>query len=455
MIKKVELLDGKPLEVASHAALRCYQSEDPKIGQIIDVEGRLFIPSHHTTLQHAKSFFTFSIEGISVGDIIFGLHMVHPFYNSDERSGRYCATMFLEPDFYGMEKYIKGYWPNIKKKELKDVLDYIRMGVDLYQKNISVATEVAKKLIKKERPFVSEKYLEANAPKIAQEQLRMFISVIFPTGLDFTVNLTVLAALHRTAWTPAMQHVVSEMVRIVLEKHPELGFMFNPDKKNLNEWSMELPKEEDVNVAKQPNHRLLALSGENNFILPDSADTHPIDLLHFRPKYMDNSIGEIRTRISISAATMHQDQRHRTIRRGEPSFTGKFYLPPILSEIGLDQEAKKYLTEWIRIGKNVPGTLAMILAPYGAMVSYDKAGSFNAVVHEQGKRLCWCAQEEIYHAGLFLRQAIEKECGKQSKLLQIFEPPCYRTGKCAEGGRYCGRDIKLRKNGDYFVKRKI
>lgn len=455
MIKKVELLDGKPLEIASHAALRCYQSEDPKIGQVIDVEGRLFAPSHHTTLQHAKSFFTFSIEGISVGDVIFALHLAHPFYNSDERSGRYCATMFLEPDFSAIEKYIKGYWPEIKKKELKKVLDYIRMGVGLYQKNISAATEIAKELIKKERPFVSEKYLESNAPKIAQEQMRTFISIIFPTGLDFTVNLTALAALHRTAWTPAMQHAVSEMVRIVLEKHPELGFMFSPDKKSQDEWSVKLPKEKNINLAKHPKHKLLTISGEDSFIVPDSEDMHPVDLLHFRPKYMDNSIGEIRTKITISAATMHQDQRHRTIRRGEPSFTGGFYLPPILSKMGLDADAKKYLAEWITIGKKVPGTLAMILAPYGAMVSYEKVGSFNAIAHEQGKRLCWCAQEEIYHAGLFLRQAIEKKCDKKTKLLQIFEPPCYRTGKCAEGARYCGRDMRKRENKSYFKLRAV
>ncbi|MFA5994541.1 MAG: FAD-dependent thymidylate synthase [Parcubacteria group bacterium] len=455
MIKKIELLDGQPLEVASHAALRCYQPKDPQMGKLIDVEGRLFSPGHHTTLQHAKSFFTFSIEGIAVGDIIFGLHLTHPFYNSDERSGRYCAAMYLEPDFSDIEKYIKGYWPDIKKKELKNVLDYVRMGVELYQKNISVAAEIAKDLIKKERPFVSEKYIEMNAPKIAQEQMRMFIPVIFPTGLDFTVNLTVLAALHRTAWTPAMQHVVSEMVKIVLRKHPELAFMFSPDKKSMNEWSMELPRKKDVKMAKYPKHKLLALSGENNLIIPDSGDTHPVDLLHFHPKYMDNSIGEMKTRITVSAATMHQDQRHRTLRRGEPSFTGEFYLPPIPSKMGLDKEVEKYLAEWIKLGKKIPKALVMILAPYGAMVSYDKVGSFNAIIHEQGKRLCWCAQEEIYHAGLLLRQAIERKCGEKSKLLQIFEPPCYRTGKCAEGARYCGRDVKKRLKGNYFPKRKV
>lgn len=450
MIKKIELLDGKPLEIASHAALKCYQSENPVMGQMIDVEGRLFKPSHHTTLQHAKSFFTFSIEGIAVGDITFGLHLCHPFYNSDQRSGRYCAKMFLEPDFLEIEEYIKGYWPKVSTQKRKLVLDYIKKGVWLYHQNIFEATRAAKVMIKEERPFALDKYLEANAPKIAQEQMRMFIPVIFPTGLDYTINLTALAAMYRVAWTPAMRHVVSGMVEAVIQRHPELNFMFLPESKSQVTWAMGLPEENSFIIEKNPSHDLISISGEENFVAIDDNDKHPVDLLHFNPRYMDNSTGEIKTKITVSTATMGQDQRHRTIRRGTPNFTGGFYLAPILSELRLEKEAQKYFATWVEIGKKVPKTLAMILAPYGAMVSYEKVGSFNAIAHEQGKRLCWCAQEEIYHAGLFLRQDIKSKCGVNSKLLQIFEPPCYRNGKCAEGTRYCGRDIMKRRKSEYY-----
>jgi hypothetical protein len=452
---KVEIADGKPLEVASHAGLKCYQSESPKMGQLIDVEGRLFDTSHHTTLQHAKSYLTFDIEGIAVGDITFGLHLCHPFYNSDQRSGRFCAKMFLEPDFLKMEEYIKRYWPEVSRERRKLVLGYIKKGVHLYHQNISKATEIARALIKKERPFATDKYLAANAPKIAQEQMRMFIPVIFPTGLDYTTNLTVLAAMHRTAWTPAMKDVISKMVDAVLSEYPELSFMFSTKDKSQISWAMELPDEKSFVIERSPKHDLISISGEEKFVGIDDGDKHPVDLLHFHPKYMDNSIGEIKTRINISTATMGQDQRHRTIRRGSPEFTGGFYLAPILSELRLEKEAREYFSAWLEISREVPKTLAMILAPYGTMVSYEKVGSFNAIAHEQGKRLCWCAQEEIYHAGLFLRQEIESRCGGDSKLLQIFEPPCYRTGKCAEGARYCGRDMQKRKGKAYFLNRSV
>ncbi len=453
-VKLIAATDAAPLELASHAALKCYQAEDPQWGKTIDVENRLFGVGHHTTLQHF--FFTFSIEGIAVGDITFGLHLTHPFYNSDQRSGRYCAQMFLAPDFSAIEKYIHQFWPEVKGKDLKSVVGYVKRSVAVYHKNIAVAAEISRGFLQKERPYVSDKYLEATAPKIAQEQMRMFIPIIFPTGFDYTVNLTVLAAMHRTAWTPAMRSVVSEMVKAVTRKFPELKFMFSSETAatEKNDWAAVLPKKTALKMRKKPAHKLLEISGEKKFVFPRSEMMHPVDLMHFDPLLMDNSVGNMKTAIEISVATMGQDQRHRTIRRSVPNFTGAFYLPPILSKMKLEKEARELMEEWLRVSRKMPKTLAMLMAPYGAMVAYEKSGSFNAILHEQGKRLCWCAQEEIYHAGLELRRALEKR-NKRSKLLPIFEPPCYRTGKCAEGGRYCGRDLKKRKSGDYFPNRKV
>jgi len=444
-VKLIAHTNTDPLELTSHAALKCYQAEDPQLGKTIDVKGRLFDVGHHTTLQH--SFFTFSIEGIAVGDVTFGLHLTHPFYNSDQRSGRYCAKMFTEPDFGEIEKYIITFWPSVGGSILKKVVEYVKKGVDIYQSNISTATAIAERFIKEERPYVGD---QMNAPKIAQEQMRMFIPVIFPTGLDYTINLTVLAAMYRTAWTPAMQYVVGEMVSSVLEKFPKLAFMFESQTESQSYWAIKIPALNLIGIAKKPVHSLHFASGAG-FVPPNSSSLHPVDLLHFHPLFMDNAIAEIKTQIQISVATMGQDQRHRTLRRSKPEFIGFFYLPPVPGEMGLHAVAKAYMKQWVDISKSIPQTLAMILAPYGAMVKYDKTGSLNAIAHEQAKRLCWCAQEEIYHVGRALRFAIKKH----DELLSIFEPPCYRTGKCAEGARYCGRDLKLRKNGDYFPERKV
>jgi len=451
----VKLLPGynaeKPLKKASHAALKCYQAESPRWGKIIDVEGRVFKTGHHTTLEHTS--FTFDIEGIAVGDITFGMHLVNPFYNSDQRSGRFCAKMFLEPNFEEIEKYVHSFWPEIGKNKLREILNYVKKGVGIYHQNIQKATERVGKFILSERPFAKEGYIRQNSPKIAQEQMRMFIPIIFPTGFDFTIDLITLVSMYQSAWSPSTKYVLRQMVERVLRKFPELGFMFDSNLES--QWKNKIPSEDSVKIKYKPRLKILDIFGAEDFVLPISKIMHPVDLLHFLPEMMDNSTGGIRTEIEISTATMGQDQRHRTIGRSEPKFTGSFYLPPILKEMRLKKEALELMKNWIIISKGIPETLAMILAPYGAMVTYKKRGSFNAIAHEQGKRLCWCAQEEIYHLGRLFRLAIGAKGRKYKKLLQIFEPPCYKTGKCAEGGRYCGRDVKIRKGGDYFPERRI
>lgn len=459
---KVKLIDWKnlrPLDMASHAALTCYQAETPEIGKTIDVENRLFKTGHHTTLQHTD--FTFLIEGIAVSDITFGMHLASPFYNSDQKSGRFCAKMFVEPDFEKIEQYIESFWPEIGMSisTRNSVMNYIKLGVDIYQRNIQKATEVAGKFLKNERPFANDKYIEQNAPKIAQEQMRMFIPTIFPTSFDFTVNLTALIAMWESAWTPAMKFTTNMMVLAVLEKFSELAFMFNEDRRTKGEWSIKPriddPRPLSTRIKYEPGFELLEIFGKEDFDFPDSKIMHPVDKLHFYPEMMNNSIGGMMTQIEISVATMGQDQRHRTIRRGKPEFTGNFYLPPILAHLKLEDEALILIDNWFQICRShiLPSSLAMTIAPYGAMVTYRKNGSFNAIAHEQGKRLCWCAQEEIYHAGKLFRSAAKNVSLKFSR---IFEPPCYSTGKCTEGVRYCGRDIKFRNLGDsYFPKRKI
>lgn len=446
--------DVEPVALASHAALKCYQAESPKLGKTIKVKERLFDVGHHTTMQH--TFFTFDVEGIAVGDITAGLHLVSPFYNSDQRSGRYCATMFSNPNYDEIEEYISTFWPDVKSDVLDRVMNYIIFGVRTYNLNIDRATEVARRFLKEERPFISEKSLDATAPKIAQEQLRMFIPAIFPTGLDFTVNTTVLSALYLSAWTPAMKKLTAQMVQSVLDEFPQLSFAFDSERRKGREYSFDsnIPLI-DRGIKDRPGLIVESIGEPSRFVMPSLEDMHPVDLLHFMPEYMNNSTQDIKTVVEVSFATMGQDQRHRTIRRSQPAFTGNFYLPAIPLECGLSLEAEKLRRLWISLGQVVPLTLMTVAAPYGAMVSYAKKGSYNAVAHEQIKRLCWCAQEEISEVGRMMRLQIDSDWNSPQPLMKIFQPPCYDTGKCVEGDRYCGRDLRVRTPETYFPKRRV
>lgn len=441
--------DNLPAQI-SFAAKSCYQAEKPKKGELINIENGLFNPGHHTTLQHAH--FTFFIEGIAVSDITLGLHLANPFYDSSQRSGRFCGQMFASPDYDVIRKYITTYWPQLSPDSLSKAIDFVKNSIVIYQRNFDNAVNIAKQFIREERPFANDKYIEQNAPKFAQEQLRMFIPTIFPTAVTYTLNLSALVAMYRAAWSSVLRVVTQKMADIVLKFYPEFGYMFTRSAEtdkvdNFVGWMPELQ-----GLLTKPSLYAVSLGDAEKFIAPQPEDMHPVDLLRFKPEYMENNVEEIKTDIEISLATMGQDQRHRTVGRGKTIFTGDFYLPPILRSLGLEDEARQTLNEWFGLSKSdFPMTLIYSLAPYGAVVSYQKSASYNAAAHEMSKRLCWCAQEEIFHLALKLRSEVIQKDGERSPLLLMFMPPCVRTGKCGEGKRYCGRDLKK----DCFIERKI
>jgi hypothetical protein len=441
-------------DLIAFGARSCYQGEAPKLGEKMGIKSRLFDVGHHTTFQHGH--YTFFIEGIAVGDITLGLHLANVFYNSSQRSGRFCSVMFANPNFEGVAEYIDSYY-QLTKLDFMHIMDYLRTAYKIYSRNIGQAEELAKKFIQSERPCASEDYIQQNAPKIAQEQLRVFIPVILPTALTYTVNLSALAALYHVAWSPPLMDLTRQMTDLVLKQNPNLSFVFsrvNQDRENLPmSRKTFLP---DGDICLKPTVRVISFGNPTNFKVPSAEDMWPIDSLPFNPAFMDNNTEEMKTLVEISLATMDQDQRHRTVRRGQPIFTGDFYLPPILAALKLKTEAWNLMKQWLKIFRHhsVPLALACSLAPYGAMVRYRKSASYNALAHEFFKRLCWCTQEEIYHASVQVVEEIIHRFGPTCSFLKAMKPPCAMTGVCGEGKRYCGRDISESVTNP-FIERKV
>ena len=431
-------------QLASHAARVCYSINPETLNQPIDVKARLFDPGHHTTLQH--NTFTFFVEDIPVSAVAFGLHLASPYYNSDQRSGRY-SKMYNEPDFDALRTSLLSFYP---LSPADKVMSWVEKGVKIYQDNIARLTELAAEKIKQERPFVSEKYITQNAPKLAQEQLRMFISQLASTALDFTVNLSALTTLYRVAWSPEMRLVTKQMADLVITENSDLGYMFNSEKQR-TKWAPEILSWQ-ASVVLEPTVQVLNVMWDESAVsttpLPDSLDTLP-----FAPATMANSQFLVQSEVVCSSATFGQDQRHRSIKRSAPVFTGAFYVPPLVAEAGLTDTAHAYMHEWLDLAKECGKDVATLISPYGAMVKYKKVGDLNALIHEQAKRTCWCAQEEIYHLACGLRAGL-KEKIKNTDILARFAPPCLARGICQEGVRYCGRNLKESIDA-YFPKRKI
>lgn len=424
-----------PVELAQFAADMCYNGETPMLAgsKHINVRSRLFEVSHHTTLAHWSA--TFAISGLSVNGFTMGLHLAAPFYNSDQRSGRFCSAMFDNPDFVAIEAYIRDLWPTATSEQVAASMHFVRRGATIYGDNIAKATAAIAERIPLERPRANQKYIDANAPKFAQEQLRMFMPSIYPTAAAYTLSLVGIFSLWYAAWNPEMRRVTDLMREALLAKWPALSFMFIDDLRVNADWVPEIRG--SAHLVYRPNVQNVCVRYPKAFTAPRSTDMHPVDMLHFHPKYLENNVGEVTSLIEISRATMGQDQRHRTVKRGTPYYTGAFYMLWSVRQCVANEDALTFYEEWLALRETLPPTLADALAPYGAMVQYEKVASFNALLHECAKRLCWCAQEEIYNVALQVWAQLDKEL----RLLNFLSPPCFEEGKCGEGVRYCGRSI--------------
>lgn len=454
-VKLLALTNQDPTNVAAHAGVMCYNQEVPVLGETkMDPRKVTWPPGHHTTYQHWSA--TFQIVGISVSDITLGMHLANPFYNSCQKSGRWCAEMFDNPDYEAIALYISTYWPALPKSRIGPLVDMMKGWIEVYQEFKPAADKVSWELSEESRPRWSDETRATKTPKIAQEQMRMFVPTIFPTAFDYTINLSVLAAMYETAFTPAMRDVTEKMVGALEDQYPDIG-IFDGLSQDMPDWAPKMKEEASPYVSDTPfltiSDGMVGVSDAESYRVPSDRELGPLDLLHFRPENMDNGLKAILVQVMISLATMGQDQRHRTIRRGMPTFTGAFYLPPIPARLGLKSEAERVNQEWLGVRGSIPDTLWSRLAPYGSMVEYSKLGDLNAVMHEQHKRLCHQAQEEIYNLSRLQREAIEN-LFPGSQLLKVFEPPCY-GGKCPEGGS-CGRDRKAdRQSGNYFPRREM
>jgi hypothetical protein len=251
-----------------------------------------------------------------------------------------------------------------------------------------------------------------------------------------------------------MRDAAKQMVTEVLKLHPDMAYMFEPQAASTLDWNPEF-NFSSIELKEKPELEILNVKFDEAKFNDVSFATDTVDVSQFSPLCMDNSQMFVNNRVKISCATMGQDQRHRTIKRSAPEITSNFYLPPLLKLAGLEKIALAYMQEYVEICSKVSPMMATAIAPYGVVVEYEKTADINALMHEQGKRTCWCAQEEIYHLGTELRKQLAHKLGKDSPLLSKLAPHCFASGKCCEGVRYCGRDIKGTLLENYFKDRQI
>jgi hypothetical protein len=447
--------DRTPSRLTRYAASKCYNrnsEECLKNCDKIDIPNALGKTGHHTTLQHSSNYISFDIENIPVSLATFGLHLTHPFYNSSQRSGRYCLDMFDGDNRIQLVEYIQQF----KKKYIGDtpydlkILNWFLRGFDFFHDNIDKVQALAKDALYKERPHYKLD-IERQSLRIAQDQLRVFISTIVPTGMVYTINHIALFALYASAWNDPLKDLTQQMIHQI----EDLDIIRTFDSLNLKQTNDYHPHFEcygDENkvfgILNKPevNVHLTKIINDDNFDKFESLfKSHAVlDTLYFDPNCYPEDIDdlyctEFKATVKVPVVTFGQDQRHRMISRTLAKVTGDFYISPLLEKVpGVIDFAARFANEYNELVNNVGPRNMIHFIPYGSVVEYAKRYDYRAYAHCIHKRMCFNAEATIWKMeNETIRQlfALMNRDRKES----VIGPPCL-NGKCPEGKRSCGKE---------------
>lgn len=437
--------------IAQWCGSKCYQP-DLKSQMLnaskINVKNTLWKPGHHTTLEHANHHILFDIENIPVSLVTFGLHMTHPFYNSSQRSGRYCLDIFGS-DLVRYHDYINNFLDTFYTdcQHRDRIIDWFTSGFVFFKLHLDELTQLAKEAILAERPHYALD-IDTQAKRIAQEQLRIFISTIVPTGLVYTINIPTLYAMYKTAWNKPLEYLLDMM---------EKKFSFNTDLsfrdqvvKSVNYYTPPfaahsgiLPEEiitNDVHVSLLNKDKAFT----NTLKYISEITKGSLDTTFFDPYCIPNMKNDSRfsSTVSVPVVTYGQDQRHRMIKRSNPTITGEFYLPQLVEKLPDARSfSLKFMNEYNDLVSKCGRDIMLFFIPYGAMVKYNKECDVRAYLHSVNKRLCFNAERTICNMEhKTLQQLFDNHLGGEVEI----GPPC-QNDKCPEGKRFCGRDLQNRK----------
>ncbi len=458
----------------------------------------LYQAGHHTTLQHAH--FQFALSNVSRQFLWSFLHS-HPFYNSEQVSQRYVtvkAGHYAVPPFEGPALAV--YQATVARQQAAyDDLCRLLAGP-------ASAAYFAKFPSRRRH---AARY-ESEIRKKAQEVARYVLPVATFAHLYHTVSGLTLLRYHRICQefdAPLEQRlVVGRMVQELLRLDPAYAAVLEepiPAEEMLEYRALrgvtpagdgerraflrEFDRELGDRVSRLVDHparneETLARSVREVLGLTRGrlSDDEAIDLVldPGRNRYLGEALN-LTSLSKLSRAMVHchytfrkrmshagdsQNQRHRTTPASRPILETHLtsdpdYVTPSL--VLADESARARYRQameaaWEGIARlralRVPDEFALYLLPNAVAIRFTESANLLDLHHKHAMRLCYNAQEEIWHASLdeaLQIRAVNPRIGR------FLLPPCnlrQMAGTnpiCPEGRRYCGERVWTYRLEDY------
>lgn len=480
---KVSLVStfSNPHNLAIATARTCYSSRgvispedmarDEKALSLRDkIAASTMEAGHLTTRQHAH--FVFAIEGVSRNLIWQFLH-AHPYYNSEQVSQRYVAITGNE--WYSLPDTLAG----------EKIALYHQNAIDAYQKITAILEKQVEEVyfsIFRARKNCREKY-EKEVHKKAMEVARYVMPLSTSAYLYHTVSALTIYRYVRMMFHTGLDEAAALVLKMLVELNrvdpdlvKEIPMPLEPEKRHF-----------DLREAHRANHNFDNALGLKSAVLVDSTpdpesilreagcaasgvgDLSSFDFSEILDPEKNDPLGDMLYPVTLSPDSRllnlirftfrkklshtadSQEQRHRTLPGTRPDLARQLslepdYITPAL--IAQNPEAKKIyddhmLQSWEVFyslhQRGVSVSELTYLLPNAFPVRFFETGDYLNFLHKWKSRLCYTAQEEIFHSTLEeVKQVIEKH----PVFAPYIGPPCAlrktRKPRCPEGDRYCG-----------------
>jgi flavin-dependent thymidylate synthase len=498
---EVTLIDAtaRPYETAVGAARTCYSSrglimpdqvsKTRKARAMRDrIASSTLTAGHLTTRQHAT--FIFGIDKVSRATVWSFLHS-HPFYNSEQVSQRYVE---VQPGTYVV--------PNLDPGPLAIYEATVQAQTEAYRRLIELLEPTIRAEFhalfpaRAKRPERWERYLERKAYEVA----RYVLPVATYTYLYHTVSALTLMRYARLASyfdAPTEQRALIDAMLaavtaedelfarelddpIPLDQTPEYAFLAGVEDRERKaraevynrEFDARLDGHTSVMVGHASNaERTLAdavrgVLGAPESVLPDP-EALALLLDPARNTYYAETMN-VHTLTKISRAMNHvsytfakklshtadsQDQRHRMVPASRPVLSAVYSgVPDTVTPklVAMNDAAREAYDEVNALAfeninrlldAGVSDEYAFYLLPNAYSIRMIESGSLMDLHHKWRTRLCYTAQEEIFHASVDEVRQVREAHPTIGKYLHA---PCWfrletpETPYCPEGDRFCG-----------------
>ncbi|HID56890.1 TPA: FAD-dependent thymidylate synthase [Candidatus Poribacteria bacterium] len=499
-----------PYDLSVATARTCYSSKgivlpedvsrDERAKRVRDRIARSTLQAGHlTTRGHA--FFVFAIDRISRAAIWSFLHS-HPFYNSEQVSQRYVRA---SPDNFLV--------PPINGKALDVYLETISIQMKAYERLVELLIPRVGQEYFRIFPSRSSKpeRWEGEIARRAYEVARYILPIATYAYMYHTINGVTLHRYARLAesfdFPQEIRLLVERMIESVKlidpnfagELHDPIPLEETPEYRAVEEafgmgWRLGdegFIREFDSLIGDRSS-LLIEFTGEGEGILAHSVrcvlglsrgemdDEAALRLLldparnpllsetlnpapHSKLMRTMNHVHYVFAK-KLSHTADSQDQRHRTVPGSRPIihrlYTGRpdYVTPKLIRAI---PEAEEVYDEAMRrcfeginrlLEMKVPTEWAMYLLPNGFPIRFIESGTLMNLHHKWRMRLCFNAQEEIFHASL---DEVRQVSQVHPSIARFLGPPCWfrsRSGltpPCPEGDRFCGVRVWEKRPEDY------